>query len=104
LKNHRYGIFDADRPGVEDIQLSDLGVPADPMEVPAENAPHQGQQKDDTEVTAKGNSAKGIQKDDQEAPMKNVGQDLQGAPSLHSQKHSKAATSLGAFMVIHILH
>lgn len=45
LKNHRYGIFDVDRPGVEDIQLSDLGVPADPMEVPGENTTHQQKQK-----------------------------------------------------------
>ena len=30
--------------------------------------------------------------------------DIQGAPSLQSRKHSKAKISLEAFMVIHILH
>jgi hypothetical protein len=64
---------------VEDIHLSDLGAPSDPMEAPAENAENgsdQGKQKDVTEVTAKDHSNQGIQKDDTKAPMKNLEEDF----------------------------
>ena len=64
------------------------------MEVPGENTTRQQKQKDDTEVIAKGISAKGIQKDNMDAPMKNVAEDLQPAPSLQSRKHSKPPQAL----------
>jgi hypothetical protein len=72
MKNNRYGIF----PGVEDIHLSDLGEPSDPIEAPAENGSDQGKQKDVTEVAPKDHSNQGIQTDVTKAPMKNLDEDF----------------------------
>ena len=61
LKKKHDGIF----PGVDDINLSDLGAPSHPMEASVENAEQasdQGKQKDVTEVAAKHDCKQGIKK------------------------------------------
>ena len=75
LKKKHDGIF----PGVDDIHLSDLGAPSQPMEASVENAKQasdQGKQKDVTEVDAKHDYKQGIKNDDMEPPMKNLDEEF----------------------------